>query len=109
MCLGQACYYYFFTFALHSLCTEDSMFVEVFKNSIIMGGSKVAKFLGIQGSTAYTNFEVIGLLTITDVAFMVGAIYVEMIFSSAISLDFIMTIHDSFNRSANLGRIMVFV
>lgn len=111
--LAQACLFslQLVTFTWIDLCDFDdpTNVIDLLANSVFMECSWMSQRTGLTFVSRRSIIDLAGFIKLVDVCITIQVRILEIIFTTGINLDFIMTIIDSFNRVTNIKRISLLV
>lgn len=89
------------------MCTEkENLRIKLLRNSLLMQDSWTSTATGITlTENNFSEIDLIGMFFMMDISLMMVFIFLEMTLTTAINLDFILTLTRSFNRARNLRYI----
>lgn len=104
--LTQACLFsmQLVTFHMVDLCDfkNPPFIIEMISNSVFMQNSWLSQKTGLTLVSERSVVDIAGFIKLVDTCITIEVRILEIIFSSGINLDFILTVIDSFNRNRNI-------
>lgn len=105
--LATACNLYQQAIGLFNFCNLENgnWLLSLMKNTLLTKGSWLSEWLGFHLIHPNPDLEVIGIMELVKILIIVQVYFFEIILTTAINLDFITTVINSFNRKQNIKNI----